>query len=439
MARKSLTTKYIESPKRAPPAGTKDYPDPQVPGLAVRVTSTGYRAWVLVARYPLHPKNPTRRVICRYGAMTRDDVHAKARAWLKLIERGIDPEVQAAKERAAAQRRQGNTWGNVVADYLDQHCKGLKKAGEAKHVLETELGKQWGARPITDITGLEVSGAIRAIVERGAPAQARNAFGWVAGLFSWAAGVGIYGVEASPTALLKPSKLIGPKVPRDRVLTDAELRAVWKSADTMAYPFGTAAKLLMLTGARKLEIGNMSWSEVDLDKRIFTLPPERSKTGVAHVVPLSDSAYAILADLDKMRRNPPKPERAGNGSVATLPRWDEGSSIFSTTGGAKPLGGWSKYKTRLDKACGVTGWVLHDIRRSMRTNLSALPVPDDVREAVIGHLPAGIRRAYDLYSRLDEKRHCLDLWDKRLATILNPPPPGVTQIADARAKRKKRT
>lgn len=438
MARKNLTVKYIESRRRVPAAGTKDYADPQVPGLAVRVTSTGHRSWVLVARYPLHPKNPTRRVLCRYGAMDRDGVHERAREWLRLIERGIDPEVEVAKERAAAQRRQGNTWTAVVADYLEQHCKGLKKYGEAKRILEVELGTQWGARPITDITGLEVSAAIKAIKDR-APAQARNAFGWVAGLYSWAAGVGVYGVEASPTALLKPSKLIGPKVPRDRVLDDGELRSVWQAADAMAYPFGACVKLLMLTGARKLEIGNMSWPEVDLDKRIFTLPPQRSKNGVPLVVPLSDSAYKILADLDEKRRNPPKPDRADGTSKPVLPRWDEGSFVFSTTAGARPINGFSKYKNRLDKACGVTGWVLHDLRRSMRTNLSALPVPDDVREAVIGHLPAGIKRVYDRYDRLDEKRRALGLWDKKLAAILNPPPPGVAKIEDARAHRNKRT
>jgi integrase len=188
---------------------------------------------------------------------------------------------------------------------------------------------------------------------------------------------------------MRPSKIIGVKEPRTRILSDDELRALWRAAHQLGYPLGPLVQLLMLTGQRRSEVAGARWREIDLDKRLWSIPHERMKAGAAHVVPLTDDAIAVLKDL---------------------PRFNRGDHLFSTTFGANAINGFSKGKRRIDAAMtaelghAAVPWVLHDIRRTMRTHLSALPVPDLVRELVIGHTKPGLHKVYDQHAYLDEKR-----------------------------------
>jgi integrase len=136
------------------------------------------------------------------------------------------------------------------------------------------------------------------------------------------------------------------------------------------------------------------------------------KAGAAHVVPLTGPVIELLQ---------------------ALPRFAQGDYVFTTTLGSKPVNGFSKGKARLDKKMRVVmpklePWVLHDIRRTMRTGLSALPVPDLVRELVIGHSQKGLHRIYDQHAYLDEKRSALELWAQRLREILEPAPANVVRL-----------
>jgi hypothetical protein len=131
VSRQNLTDRFIKSQKKAS-AGTRiDYQDTAVSGLALRVTDRGHKSFVLVARYPSQPKNPTRRALgdcyipkkgevatgweIRHGALTLAEARRKAREWLDLISRGIDPRVEEERQRAAQQRRQANTFAAVAA------------------------------------------------------------------------------------------------------------------------------------------------------------------------------------------------------------------------------------------------------------------------------------------------------------------------------------
>jgi integrase len=401
--RQNLTDRFVASRKPAEPGKRDDYPDAIVPGLALRVTDKGHRSFVLVARYPTHPKNPTRRALGSYGALTLDQARTKARQWLELIGKGIDPEVQQAREKAAAQRRQANSFAAVAADFLDRHGKTLRKEKEARAIVGREFVRRWGARPITDIAPAEVAAAIRVIVNRGAPYQAHNALGYIRRLFNWAIAQHEFGIETSPVERLKPTDLIGKREARERTLTDAELRAVWEAADRMGYPYGPVFRLLIFTGQREREVADMTWSEVDLDRRLWTIPADRMKGGRAHEVPLSPAAVALLE---------------------SLPRFTAGDFVFSTTAGAKSVNGFSKGKARIDRLSGVADWKIHDLRRTMRTHLSALPVQDLVRELVIAHAKPGLHKVYDKHTYEAEKRDCLERWEKRLLTIVEPPPAG---------------
>jgi integrase len=387
-----------------------DYPDALVPGLALRVTDAGHKSFVLIARYPLNPKNPTRRALGEYGAITLDQARDKARGWLGLIKKGVDPKVQEARERAAERRQSANTFATVAAEFLDRHASGLAKAAEARRIIQGEFVKRWGPRPVVDIMPEEAAAAIRAIVKRGAPYQAHNALGYLRRLFNWAIGTHEFGITASPVERLSPKDLIGKREARERTLTDAELRAVWEAADGMGFPYGPLIRLLILTGQREREVADLSWPEIDFDQKLWTVPAIRMKGDRAHQVPLSTDALALLR---------------------SLPRFAAGDFVFTTTDGAKAVNGFSKAKARIDKLSGVAGWKFHDLRRTMRTHLSALPVQDMVRELVIAHARPGLHKVYDQHSYLDEKRQCLDLWGARLRSITEPAPDNVVILQRA--------
>jgi integrase len=412
VSRQNLTDKFIKSRKAAPAGKRAIYLDAIVPGVALRVTDRGHKSFVLVARYPSNPKNPVPRALGDYGAMTLEQARQKARGWLELIQQGIDPKAEEARLRAAAQRRQVNTFAAVAAEYLDRHAAGLKKSGEAKRILESEFVKRWGSRPITDIMPEEVAAAIRAIVKRGSPYQAHNSLGYIRSLYNWAIGTHEFGVPASPVERLKPKALIGARQARGRTLSDDELRAVWEAAEKIGYPYGPLFQLLILTGQREREIADMSWSEVDFGIRLLTVPAARMKGGAAHEVPLAPLAIELLE---------------------SLPRWN-GNFVFTTSAGQKPINGFSKAKVRMDRLSGVDGWVIHDIRRTTRTRFSALPVEDMVRELVIAHAKPGLHKTYDLHAYREEKRHCLELWERRLLSIIDPRP--IADIAEARDRRR---
>jgi integrase len=377
----TLTERYIASPKRVPSAGRAEFHDALVPGLALRVTARGNRSYVLINRFPSNPKNPTRRTLGGSDELSLDQARATAREWLALIRKGVDPKIQMARDRAAAQRSQANSFRYVAEQFLERHTDRLAKATEARRIVQAEFVKRWDARPITDILPEEVAGAIRQIAKR-SEAMAHISLGYLRRLFSWGIGTHEFGITSSPVERLKPADLIGKRVVRERVLQDAELRGVWDAACKIGYPSGDIVKLLILSGQRLREIADLSWNEVDLNKALITVRGSRMKGNRAHEIPLYADAIALLQ---------------------SLPRFTHGNYVFSSTNGIKPFSGFTKLKRRLDQLSGVSEWVLHDLRRTARTHFSALPVPDLVRELVIAHARPGLHAVYDQHSYQDEK------------------------------------
>jgi integrase len=402
MTKRALTDRAIRSfaNKPAKPGKTYDVPDAIVPGLAIRVMPSGQRSFVLVTRFP-GKKNPTRRSLGTYGAITLDTARERARGWLDLIRRGIDPQVEEERQRREEIRKQAHTFAAVAEQFIKVHVSKTRNAVGVEQAIRKEFIARWGERPIADITWRDVLAVVDAAVNRGAPYRAHSLLAHIKGLFNWALSRPEYGLETSPCDRLKPQRIIGKKEARQRILTDAEIKAVWSSAETMGYPFGPMIKMLLITGQRLNEVAAATWGEFDLDKRLWTIPAARMKANATHTVPLSDTALRILQEL---------------------PRFKQGGHLFSTTYGAKPVSGFSKAKYRLDALMGtVEEFRFHDIRRTMRTGLSALPVPDMVRELVIAHAQPGLHKVYDQHKYDAEKRQALDLWAARLYQIVTTP------------------
>jgi integrase len=426
-----LTERKVETLKPAEPGKRHQVMDALVPGFGVRVTDRGERSFILYTRYPGRP-GPARRRLGRVGELTLAEAREKARRWLALIARGIDPDAEEERARREEDQRRENTFAAVADDFIrlvvigpDSADPKQRKGEERKRDIEREFVSRWGKRPITDITRRDVTAVIDAAVNRGAPYQAHNLLGHVRRLFNWAIARDCYGLERSPCDRMKPKEVIGKKALRKRVLDDAELRAFWRATETADYPYGPLFRMLALTGQRKSEVAEARWREFDIEKRLWVIPAERMKMDAAHVVPLVDEVVAILEQL---------------------PRFKKGDYVFTTVFGAKPVNGFSKAKALLDKRMHaelqqgaddldeveLEPFVIHDIRRTMRTGLSALPVPDMVRELVIAHARPGLHQVYDQYSYVEEKRRALELWAARLRSIVEPPI-GAKNVVELRA------
>jgi integrase len=396
-----------------PKARPYDKKDVEVRGLHVRVLPSGHKSFVLLTRFP-GSNNPTRRALGEYGVMSLEEARDKARAWRKKVANSIDPSIEQQRERQAAQQRNGLTVAAVAADYF-ANIGSQRRAREVERDLRKLIDQAgWARRPIHDITALDVRDALRPY--QGKVFHSTNLFSYVRRLFNWAVDQGCYGIEASPCDRLKPKRIIGTRTPRDRVLLDQEIRAVWLAANNMPHPWGPMFRLLLLLGQRRTEVSEMRWSEIDLTAKTWTIPASRMKAGAAHIVPLPDDAVTILQ---------------------SLPRF-EGDYVFSTNGGRTPVRGHSHAKHALDaEIAKVLGqppapFVIHDLRRTMRTRLSAIPnISDLVRELVIGHTKPGLHKVYDQYAYLDEKRFALEAWAAKLRSIINPSPANVVELRAA--------
>jgi integrase len=432
--KRTLNDRTLKALKPAKSGQRYDVMDAAAPGFGVRVTDKGQKTYILLARYP-GSSNPTRSALGTVGTMDLADARQKARDWLVRIKAGIDPRAEERRSAEAtaqaelAQRK--NTFAAVAEDFIEQKLPHERKGNEVKLNIQRQLLPDLGSKPVTAISDLDILAIINAKKKR-APAQARNLLGIAKRMFGWAKDQRVYGLVANPCADLRPAKLIGDKRTGNRVLSDDELFALWRAAKRMPYPAGPVYQMLMLTALRLNEAADASWPELDRQKRIWTIPAERMKgregKARAHAVPLTEDLLRLLNAL---------PRFTGKSS---------GDYVFSTSFGTKPVWISSKIKQEIDQRMLLTlralarrrgddpkkvtlpPWKNHDIRRTVRSQLSRLKVAEEVREAVLSHVRPGIKGVYDLHDYLDEKREALSLWAARLKSIVEPVPSNVVAL-----------
>jgi integrase len=390
------------------------------------VTDKGAKSFMLATRYP-GSSNPARRSLGTYGELTLEQARTKARRWLDLVRRGLDPTEQEERERLAEQRKRSNLFASVAEDFIREKLSTERKGREVERDLRREFTSAWGGRPITEITSLDVLEIIRA--KKDTPYQAHNLLGTIKRFFSWAIDQQVYAIEASPCDRLKPKKIIGERKPRQRVLSDDELRAFWRATGRLPYPFGPLGRLLLLTGMRHDEAAGGRWGEIDLDAGRWTVPPPRHKSETGHLVPLVDDVVAKLRDLPRFKR----------GDFVFTATWGEKSTWFSDKMKKKLDGRMLRTLKAMARKSGkdpgrvtLDPWVFHDLRRTVRTHLSALRIVDPVAEMVIGHGKKGLQRIYDQHKYETEMREALTLWANRLHSIVEPPPANVVPITGQR-------
>ena len=328
------------------------------------------------------------RSIGRHGSpWTPDTARARAKQLLGLAIGGDDPFAKPVPAEA---------FGAEVERYLRKQRLALKPRTYVE--LERHLCRDCAALArlrLTEIDRRTIALRLAEVETASGPTARNRVRSSLSAFFNWAVREGL--LDANPVTGTARADERGS---RDRVLTQAELAELWSALPQG--DFGEIVRLLILTGQRREEIGALRWSEIDLDRGLIVLPPERTKNLRQHEVPLSRQALAVLER---------QPKRKGRDHIFGI-----GEAGFS---------GWSKSKERLDQALlakrkerdrrakPLPSFRLHDLRRSAATGMAELGVLPNVVEQALNHVSgakAGVAGVYNRSKLTDAVREGLKRW-----------------------------
>jgi integrase len=387
MPRIKLTKRAID----ALPTSQSDivYWDIGFPGFGVKVTPKGCKVFIVLYRIGGAGSKLRKYTIGPYGRVTLHQARVAAQKVVTAKMEGRDP---AAEKREAKRRVVADRVEDLLESYIAQRLSQNRSAAEVSRILRREIGKAWTGKSIHDITKRDVVEVILAIEQRGAPVSANKTLKSIKTFLRWCVGRAV--LDQSPAeGVPRPAK----DVARDRVLDDQELAQVILAARKRGGPYAGIVELLALTGQRREEVARLSWEELDLERRIWILPKSRTKNAKQHVVHLSEQSLGVLTRADK-----------------------RGLFVFSARGG-KFFSEFSKAKRELDQLSGMTGWRLHDLRRTCVSGMARLGVAPHVADKILNHQAgtiSGVAAVYQRHEFLAERQKALDIWGAYVGNLL---------------------
>jgi integrase len=301
---------------------------------------------------------------------------------------GRDPatEKQQARRRLVADRV-----SDVIELFISEHVSNNRSAGEISRLLRREVIPKWSMRSVHGIGKREVIDLVMEVAARGTPAAANKLLKVVKTFFGWCVGRAI--LDASPAkGIAAPAR----EATRDRVLSDEELARIIIAARRVNGPYGSIVEFLALTGQRREEVARLTWDELDLAGRLWTIPSSRTKNGKPHIVHLSHEAVALLMRVPRL-----------------------GRFVFSLSG-AKAFQSFSAAKRELDKLSSVSDWRLHDLRRTCVSGMARLAVAPHVADKVLNHQTgtiSGVAAIYQRHEFLAERKDALERWSAHIAAL----------------------
>jgi integrase len=371
------------------PSSDVIYWDAAVPGFGLKVTPKGRKVFVVLYRTGGAGSKLRKYTIGPYGRVT---LHQARVAAQKVFAAKLEGRDLAAEKREARRRVVADRVEDLLETFILQHVSQNRSAYEISRLLRREMGKPWSSRSIHEITKRDVVDVISAIEQRGAPGTANKTLKVIKTFLRWCVGRAV--LDRSPAeGVPMPAKV----VTRDRVLTDGELAQVILAARQMSGPYGGIVELLALTGQRREEVAAMTWGELDLHRRVWTLPKSRTKNAKEHAVHLSEQSMAVL--------------------LRTTVR---GPFVFTVLG-SKPFREFSRTKRQIDEFSGVTGWRLHDLRRTCVSGMARIGIPPHVADKILNHQSgtiSGVAAVYQRHNFLDERKGALERWGAHIAKIV---------------------
>ena len=402
-------------------AERREIPDGGCRGLYLVVQPSGVKSWAAryryrgrSSKYTLGPvlidtpesAEPLQHDVAPLSLASARELCARV---LREAQAGRDPAAERRSRREQQRAAEADTLQAVGEEFLRREGPRLRTLSQRKADLEL-LYPSLGRLPIDQIKRGQYKRVFDAIADERSLKRAARVQRATKALLNWHGGRSDYvSVLTGTKALISISEHARSHVP-----SDADLKAIVLAAERDKL-FGSYLLFTLLTATRRGEGAGLRRSELSPDGRVWTIPAARYKSKRDTVVPLSVAAQKILATM---------PVRPG------------GDYVFSADG-ASELGNWDARKARFDAACGIRGWVIHDLRRAARTLLSRAGVSSDIAERCLGHAMVGVRGTYDRYAYESEKRHAFEALARMVEEIVRPPAATVVPIRRANARRRK--
>jgi integrase len=394
-----LTANFIKTATAEPGKERSVFWDATMPGFGLVVTSTGAKAYCVQYR-----ANGVSRRLTLDGQLALNVARREAKKRLGEVAKGFDPLAERRRQVAASKVAASGTLEFIAREYFKREGRKIRTMAEREAAFERLILPMLGKCQIEDISRRDIVRLLDKVEDERGPRMADATLAYLSRLFNW---------HAARTDDFRNPVVRGMRrIPnpaeraRTRVLTDDELRAVWATAEKPG-PFSALVRFILLTAARRNEAARMTWSEVDKHGD-WVISAERYKTKTELVLPLSRAAQSLLAEVPRL-----------------------GKFVFSHNGN-RSITGFSKPKRDFDAACGVKGWVLHDLRRTARSLMSRAGVSADHAERCLGHVISGVRGVYDRHAFHSEKKFAFEALAAQIERIVAGPQDNVTQMRRGR-------
>jgi integrase len=390
-----LTARAVAAAKL--PAGKADHIlwDSTLPGFGFRMRKSGgrvLRSWIVQYR---RAGSSRRLLLGSAEVLNADQARAAAKEALAKVALGGDPQ---GDKVAARNKVQEHSFRAVVDDHVAAKEKTLRPATfrEVKRYLTGPYFQPLHKMKIDQVTRRDVAARLTKITNEHGPIVAAAARNKLSAFFAWCMGQGL--AEANP--VIGTNKPEGGK-PRERVLDDGEIAAIWRAADK-ASAFGKIVKLLLLTGCRRTEVGGARWDEINMQAGEWRIPGERAKNGRVHTLPLPPMAMEIIR------------------SVPALVGRD---LLFGEHNETRGFTQWGHDKNLLDARLGnrVAPWTLHDLRRTVATKMADIGIQPHIIEAVLNHVSGhkgGVAGIYNRSSYEREVKAALGMWADHIRALV---------------------
>jgi integrase len=380
------------------PSSSKDIRwDAEISGLGIRLYESGKRSFILSYR-----QDGTKRLytIGQYGQITLEQARDLAQKRLGEIADGKDPLLL----RKARRKKNDWTVRRAFNDFLSRYAKIHNKHWlETERIFKIDILPSIGNKPIDEVSKDEILKIIDKVVARGSGIMANRTLAAIRKFFNWCTERDL--IKFSPAYKISaPCK----NKTRDRVLSDDELRDIWRACDTIGYPFGNFVQFLILTAQRRGETSSTRREHFDKEAKLWRLPKENTKSNRLHIVPLQSVAISTLEKSPKL-----------------------GDYIF-TSSGDRPFENMSRGKKELDKEISsirkaqgkypLEEWRLHDLRRTAASGMAQLGVSPHIIEKVLNHssgIISGVAAVYNRYQYTKEIGEALTLWENHIKSIVN--------------------
>ena len=398
-----LTAGFISTAPK--PETGKDrviYWDEKRPGFGLMVTATGKRSFVFQYR---NAKGELRRASVN-GTTKLADAHKWADIVQGDVAKGADP--VARKKAETAERSVKGRFRAIAEEILKRESPKVRSMGQRRAVLKRILYPAFGDKPMDQIKRRDIVKLLDEVEDKSGAPMADMVLMVIRRIMNWHAA---RDDEFRSPVVRGMSRSNPNERARTRVLTDGEIRAVWRTADENkgspgVQMFGRLVQYILLTAVRRNEGARMVREE--RSGADWLIPAARVKGKRDFLIPLSPATVAVLDAVLII----------GDGLIGP---------VF-TTDGARPLASFSQFKNAFDKKCGVTDWTIHDLRRTARSLMSRAGVDADHAERAVGHVIGGIRGIYDRHEFYQEKKRAFEALAGQIDQNFNSPPSNVIPL-----------